>query len=80
MSNGTWSGDVPTCTRARCPTFPSIKNGFITDMSRPYFYNDEARVQCYKGYKLLGQSIVRCGEDQTFQNPPRCEGMLLTLI
>ncbi|XP_072385212.1 uncharacterized protein uif isoform X2 [Diabrotica undecimpunctata] len=73
MSNGTWSGDVPVCSRAKCPKFPEIQNGFITDISRDYYYNDEARVQCYKGYKLIGNSILRCGENQIFNNPPRCE-------
>lgn len=49
MSNGTWSGDVPSCTRALCPKFPEIKNGFIVDQTRIYMYGDEARVQCFKG-------------------------------
>lgn len=58
---------------AKCPDFPVIKNGFITDNSRSYYYNDEARVQCFKGFKLIGNSILRCGENQHFNNPPRCE-------
>lgn len=58
---------------AKCTTFPEIKNGFITDVARAYYYNDEARVQCYKGYKLIGNSILRCGENHQFNNPPKCE-------
>ncbi|KAK9881868.1 hypothetical protein WA026_018067 [Henosepilachna vigintioctopunctata] len=73
MSNGTWSGEVPTCSRAKCPVFPEIKNGFIVDSARQYFFNDEARVQCQKGYKLIGNSILRCGDNQQFNNPPKCE-------
>lgn len=49
MSNGTWSGDVPSCSKALCPIFPEIKNGFIVDQTRIYMFGDEARVQCYKG-------------------------------
>lgn len=49
MSNGTWSGEVPSCSKAICPKFPEIKNGFMVDQSRIYMYGDEARVQCYKG-------------------------------
>lgn len=49
MSNGTWSGEVPTCSKAICPNFPEIKNGFIVDQTRSYMFGDEARVQCYKG-------------------------------
>ncbi|CAG9863735.1 unnamed protein product [Phyllotreta striolata] len=73
MSNGTWSGDVPICSRAKCPEFPEIQNGFLTDTARDYYFNDEARVQCFKGYKLIGNSIIRCGENQLFNNAPRCE-------
>jgi len=61
-------------TGARCPKFPVIKNGFVTDMSRDYYFGDEARVQCYKGYKLTGSNIIKCGIGQEFLNPPKCEG------
>jgi len=51
-----------------------IKNGFVTDMSRDYYFGDEARVQCYKGYKLTGSNIIKCSVGQEFLNPPKCEG------
>lgn len=73
MSNGTWSGDVPRCTRKRCYEFPKIENGFVVDADRPYYYSDDARVQCFKGYKLIGSNIIRCNSDQIFENPPTCE-------
>ena len=73
MSNGTWSDEVPKCTRKRCYKFPEIKNGFIVDQSRQYFYGDEARVQCFKGYKLSGSNIIKCDTNQTFDNAPTCE-------
>jgi len=59
---------------AHCPQFPVIKNGFVTDTSRDYYFGDEARVQCYKGYKLTGSNIIKCGVGQEFLNPPKCEG------
>lgn len=99
MSNGTWSGDVPTCSSkinflpikqkkiiinlisgAKCPELPQIPNGFVTDTSREYFFNDEARVQCFKGYKLIGNNIIRCGTNQQFNNLPKCEGNLLLIF
>lgn len=73
MSNGTWSDDVPKCTRKQCHRFPEIKNGFIVDQSRPYFFGDEARVQCYKGYKLSGPNIIRCSTEQEFDNTTTCD-------
>lgn len=73
MSNGTWSSDVPSCTRKRCYEFPSVKNGFIVDTTRQYFFGDEARVQCYKGFKLNGTNIIKCDTDQSFRNPPTCD-------
>ncbi|XP_075226178.1 sushi, von Willebrand factor type A, EGF and pentraxin domain-containing protein uif [Lycorma delicatula] len=74
MSNGTWSSNVPTCSRAQCPIIPDIPNGFIIDSHRKYYFGDEARVQCHKGFKLTGgSSIIKCGPNQIFENPPRCE-------
>lgn len=73
MSNGTWSSDVPTCTRKRCFTFPQVKNGFIVDTTRQYYFGDEARVQCYKGFKLNGTNIIKCDTDESFRNPPTCD-------
>lgn len=73
MSNGTWSSEVPTCTRKRCHTFPTVNNGFIVDTTRQYFFGDDARVQCYKGFKLNGTNIIKCDTDQSFRNPPTCD-------
>ncbi|XP_073992974.1 sushi, von Willebrand factor type A, EGF and pentraxin domain-containing protein uif isoform X1 [Rhodnius prolixus] len=73
MSNGTWSSEVPVCTRSQCPTIPEIANGFVIDSIKKYFYGDEGRVQCHKGFKLLGSSVIKCGPNQEFLNLPRCE-------
>lgn len=80
MSNGTWSGDIPVCSKATCHKFPEIKNGFVVDPTRTYLFGDELRVQCYKGYKPIGSSILKCGADQEFEEPPRCEGNLYFLL
>lgn len=64
-----------------CPKLPEISNGFIIDASQRYFFGDEARVQCHKGFKLVGGSnIIRCGPDQAFLNPPKCEGNLYSVL
>jgi hypothetical protein len=57
----------------QCFTVPKVKNGFVVDSDREYFFDDEARVQCHRGYKLLGQSIIKCGPDQMFEDLPVCE-------
>ena len=61
---------------AKCPLLPTIKNGFIVDTTREYFYGDEARVQCNRGYKLSGSNIIQCGPNQRFDNVPTCEGTI----
>jgi len=73
MSNGTWSGEIPTCSRKQCHTLPTVKNGFIVDTERDYFYDDEARVQCHRGFRLIGQSIITCGPEQGFMELPTCD-------
>lgn len=57
----------------QCHQVPKVKNGFVTETDREYFFDDEARVQCQKGYRLLGNSVVKCGPDQIFDDLPVCE-------
>lgn len=61
---------------AECTILPEINNGFVIDQTRKYYYGDEARVQCHRGFKLTGgPSIIKCGANQTFTNVPKCEGV-----
>lgn len=62
---------------AECALLPEIANGFVIDQTRKYFYGDEARVQCHRGFKLTGgPSIIKCAANQIFSNVPKCEGKL----
>ena len=72
QSNGTWSSDVPNCTRKRCFKFPIIENGLIEERDKPYYYQDRVRVRCNKGFRLIGTNIIACGEKQEFTNLPTC--------
>lgn len=72
QSNGTWSGSVPSCAKVQCRVFPEIENGWVSNKTRTYFFGDETRAQCYKGYKLNGTTVIRCGADGKFQNVPTC--------
>lgn len=89
-SSGTWSSSPPECLRAQCRQLPHIEHGYLveTDTKQPiqsnrkFLYLDEARVQCYRGYKLdtshLSQQqqslagLIKCGTNQTFDYIPRC--------
>lgn len=63
---------------AKCPTLPTIKNGFVVESGKDYYFSDEARVQCNRGYKLTGSNIISCGPNQRFENVPTCEGKVGT--
>lgn len=54
--------------------FLQIENGFVTDSKLNHFYLDEARVQCHRGYRLVGSPIVKCGPDGVFVDLPQCQG------
>lgn len=44
-------------------------------------FGDEARVQCHRGFKLIGgSSIIKCGPSQKFLNVPKCEGKLQMIL
>ncbi|CAG0905248.1 unnamed protein product [Darwinula stevensoni] len=73
QSNGTWSGTVPSCSRMRCHDFPKIENGFIVNSTTEYYYGDEVRIQCHRGYQLVGSNSIPCGPEQEFVNLPTCQ-------
>lgn len=58
----------------RCPVLPEIENGFIIDKDKEYYFGDEGRIQCFKGYKLEGSPTIKCGADQNFINASVCRG------
>lgn len=73
QSNGTWSSDVPNCTRKRCYNFPKIENGIIEKRDRvKYYFTDRATVRCNKGFRLIGTNEISCGPDEEFTNLPTC--------
>ncbi|KAK7079934.1 Calcium ion binding, partial [Halocaridina rubra] len=73
MSNGSWSGEVPSCSKIRCHEYPEVENGFVKNLTRVYYFGDEARIQCHRGYKLFGSPVTSCGPNQTFIDLPTCQ-------
>lgn len=80
-SNGKWSpARPPVCLRVSCPILPEIENGFLIHngqntsiVGNKYFFEDEVRVHCNRGFKLVGPSIIKCTANQTFSTLPTCE-------
>jgi len=76
QSNGTWSSRVPSCSRMRCHALPELENGYVVDDDSEYYFGDEARVECHRGYNRIGSNIITCGAEQKFEDLPRCEGKI----
>nr|XP_022902897.1 sushi, von Willebrand factor type A, EGF and pentraxin domain-containing protein 1-like isoform X2 [Onthophagus taurus] len=60
--DGYWSQPNVTCKTKKCPNPPKIKNSKIMKAFEKSFYvvGDNITFECLPGYKLLGNSIVRC--------------------
>ncbi|RWS04130.1 P-selectin-like protein [Dinothrombium tinctorium] len=79
LNNGAWNGNVPTCVRVvlACPALPTPVNGIITGVcgnnSPP---GSTCNFSCRPGYRLIGQSALRCNSDGTWNaNIPQCQAL-----
>uniref|UniRef100_A0A8V5H791 Uncharacterized protein n=1 Tax=Melopsittacus undulatus TaxID=13146 RepID=A0A8V5H791_MELUD len=57
LSNGSWSGRLPSCLPCLCPS-PQIQNGVV--LGTDFSCGRSAQFQCLEGFKLLGPSEVTC--------------------
>ncbi|XP_067409310.1 sushi, von Willebrand factor type A, EGF and pentraxin domain-containing protein 1 isoform X1 [Emydura macquarii macquarii] len=57
LSNGSWSGSLPSCLPCECPT-PLIQNGVV--IGKDFSCGKSAQFQCLEGFKLLGPSELSC--------------------
>uniref|UniRef100_A0A8C0BA79 Sushi, von Willebrand factor type A, EGF and pentraxin domain-containing protein 1 n=1 Tax=Buteo japonicus TaxID=224669 RepID=A0A8C0BA79_9AVES len=70
LSNGSWSGSLPSCLPCLCPT-PQIQNGFV--LGTDFSCGKSAQFQCLEGFKLLGPSEVTCEAAGKWSSGfPRC--------
>lgn len=63
-SSGSWSSQAPECVKIQCRDVPSIENAYLVEINnksgqqlvnpnqRKFYFQDEVRVQCQRGYKL----------------------------
>ncbi|KAI8507036.1 hypothetical protein Bbelb_154750, partial [Branchiostoma belcheri] len=63
QADATWSGNVPTCTLKECPLLSAPTNGAMTGTN---FYQDMATFTCDSGYDLVGNPILTCQADATW--------------
>ncbi|XP_019620839.1 PREDICTED: uncharacterized protein LOC109467334 [Branchiostoma belcheri] len=63
QADATWSGNVPTCTLKECPLLSAPTNGAMTGTN---YYQDMATFTCDSGYDLVGNPILTCQADATW--------------
>ncbi|XP_020380223.2 membrane cofactor protein-like [Rhincodon typus] len=75
LEDGTWDKNPPVCKVVECPRPDPPENGYIESGLGPkYKYQEEIVFRCSKGFEMVGESIVKCGEDNIFvPSPPICK-------
>ncbi|NXS01842.1 CR1L protein, partial [Oxylabes madagascariensis] len=73
-SNGVWSGPPPKCQVIKCEN-PRVKNGRKTAGFGPsYTYKDSVVFECDQGYYMVGEEVVTCTENNSWDPAlPTCE-------
>ncbi|XP_055275930.1 C4b-binding protein alpha chain isoform X2 [Moschus berezovskii] len=71
---GVWYPSPPTCKKVICVQ-PVVKDGKITSGFGPiYTYQQSIVYACDKGFRLEGNSLIRCEADSSWNPPPpTCE-------
>ncbi|XP_067863604.1 C4b-binding protein alpha chain-like isoform X3 [Heptranchias perlo] len=75
LETGEWDQPPPACKVVECqrPEISAhvhIKAGF----GPKYKYRDTIQYLCDEGYKMVGQNIIKCTQDNTFvPSPPTCK-------
>ncbi|NXV57103.1 SVEP1 protein, partial [Molothrus ater] len=70
LSNGSWSGSLPSCLACVCPT-PQIQNGIV--LGTDFSCGISVQFQCLEGFKLLGPPEVTCEAAGKWSSGfPRC--------
>ncbi|XP_054835469.1 complement component receptor 1-like protein isoform X2 [Eublepharis macularius] len=69
---GKWSGSAPRC-EVECRR-PEVSNGrIISSYQRSYIYGNTVMFECYRGYILQGENVIKCEANNTWNPaPPKC--------
>lgn len=71
-ANGLWSGSPPGCTKVECGAPPLVDHGVQT--STGVYFQDTVTYACETGYRLSGDSTLRCETRGNWEPlPPTCE-------
>lgn len=70
--NSQWTPAAPQC-KALCQK-PEIRNGMLSANKDQYVESENATIQCYPGFALLGSQNITCLENGTwYPEMPKCE-------
>ncbi|XP_060701420.1 membrane cofactor protein-like isoform X2 [Hemiscyllium ocellatum] len=72
--DGTWDKEPPDCRVVECHRPDTPANGYIErGFGRKYKYQDEIVFRCNEGFEMIGASVIKCSENNSFvPSPPIC--------
>ncbi|XP_043572636.1 C4b-binding protein-like isoform X1 [Chiloscyllium plagiosum] len=68
---GEWNNSPPKCKAVKCepPNLPENAN-IVSGYKYTYKYRETITYRCKHGYKIVGNNVIECGEDNEFLPPP----------
>ncbi|XP_071129049.1 uncharacterized protein [Mytilus edulis] len=70
---GTWSRTIPRCQPVYCGLPPAVTNGYYFN-STGVVYEEEVQYECFPGFNMISNSVVKCQSSKQWTNQPSCQG------